>query len=94
VVYQRSAQGLEWDQKERQFYYLSIVFGEYENLYEKIPPTELDDRQKRSLLATPEYQEIVTESPFLYLTCDLPPPPLFIDEFRENIIPQVEILFN
>jgi U4/U6.U5 tri-snRNP-associated protein 2 len=60
----------------------------------KIPPTELDDRQKRSLLATPEYQEIVTESPFLYLTCDLPPPPLFIDEFRENIIPQVEILFN
>jgi U4/U6.U5 tri-snRNP-associated protein 2 len=60
----------------------------------KIPPTELDDRQKRSLLATPEYQEIVTESPFLYLTCDLPPPPLFIDEFRENIIPQVEILIN
>lgn len=57
----------------------------------KIPPTELDDKQKRSLLATPEYKEVVTDSPFLYLTCDLPPPPLFIDEFRENIIPQVYV---
>ena len=38
-----------------------------------------------------EYQEKVAESPFLYLTCDLPPPPLFKDEFRENIIPQVWI---
>lgn len=55
----------------------------------KIPPTELDEKQKRSLLASPEYQETMTDSPFLYLTCDLPPPPLFIDEFRENIIPQV-----
>jgi hypothetical protein len=26
------------------------------------------------------------------LTCDLPPPPLFKDEFRENIIPQVRIV--
>lgn len=60
------------------------------NIYtRKIPPTELDDKQKRSLMATLEYQEVATESPFLYLTCDLPPPPLFIDEFRENIIPQV-----
>lgn len=55
----------------------------------KIPPTELDDKQKAALLLTDEYQEKVTESPFLYLTCDLPPPPLFKDEFMENIIPQV-----
>lgn len=55
----------------------------------KIPPVELDDRQKAELLKTFEYQETVSESPFLYLTCDLPPPPLFQDEFRENIIPQV-----
>lgn len=33
------------------------------------------------------------ESPFLYLTTELPPPPLFKDEFHENIIPQVS-LFN
>lgn len=57
----------------------------------KIPPTELDDKQKAALLLTDEYQEKITESPFLYLTCDLPPPPLFKDEFMENIIPQVSI---
>lgn len=57
----------------------------------KIPPTDLNDKEKKSLLATTEYQEVMTESPFLYLTCDLPPPPLFIDEYRENIIPQVSI---
>lgn len=55
----------------------------------KIPPTELEDKQKEALLLTDEYQEKITESPFLYLTCDLPPPPLFKDEFMENIIPQV-----
>lgn len=58
----------------------------------KLPPTELDEDQKEKLLLTDEYAEKVTESPFIYLTCDLPPPPLFIDEFRENIIPQVIIL--
>lgn len=31
------------------------------------------------------------KSQFLYLTCDLPPPPLYPDEQRENIIPQVPI---
>lgn len=40
-------------------------------------------------LNSEEYSEMITESPFLYLTCDLPPTPLFTDEFRENIIPQV-----
>lgn len=56
----------------------------------KIPATELDDRQKAAMLLTTEYQDVVTESPFLYLTCDLPPPPLFKDETVENIIPQVK----
>ena len=31
------------------------------------------------------------ESRFLYLTCDLPPPPLYLDEFKESIIPQVPL---
>lgn len=57
----------------------------------KIPPIELEEEQKEALLLMDEYQEKVAESPFLYLTCDLPPPPLFKDEFRENIIPQVWI---
>lgn len=60
----------------------------------KIPSTDLTDKEKKSLLATLEYQEVITESPFLYLTCDLPPPPLFIDEFRENIIPQVHAILT
>lgn len=57
----------------------------------KIPPVELDEKQRFSLLCTDEYAEHVSESPFLYLTCDLPPPPLFKDEVMENIIPQVKM---
>jgi len=38
-----------------------------------------------------EYDWKVTESPFLFLTSELPPPPLFKDEFHENIIPQVSL---
>jgi len=60
----------------------------------KIPPLELEESQRSELLHTVEYGETVTESPFLYLTCDLPPPPLFKDQFTENIIPQVGILSN
>ncbi|XP_046392366.1 U4/U6.U5 tri-snRNP-associated protein 2 [Ischnura elegans] len=57
----------------------------------KIPPIELEERQREALLTTQEYAETSADSPFLYLTCDLPPPPLFKDEFRENIIPQVNL---
>ncbi|XP_019635305.1 PREDICTED: U4/U6.U5 tri-snRNP-associated protein 2-like isoform X1 [Branchiostoma belcheri] len=35
--------------------------------------------------------ETVTTSPFMYLTLDLPPPPLFQDEYEQNIIPQVPL---
>jgi len=31
------------------------------------------------------------ELTFMYLTCDLPAPPLYPDEMRENIIPQVPL---
>lgn len=55
----------------------------------KIPPLELEESQRSELLNTAEYAETVTESPFLYLTCDLPPPPLFKDQDSKNIIPQV-----
>jgi U4/U6.U5 tri-snRNP-associated protein 2 len=36
-----------------------------------------------------EEEERVEETTFLYLTCDLPPTPLFKNEMMENIIPQV-----
>jgi len=57
----------------------------------KIPPIDMEEKQKAEILQTPEYQERVEESPWLYLTADLPPPPLFKDELRENIIPQVPL---
>lgn len=73
--------------------YSSIVYktfmGSMRVKTRKIPPVELDEKQRFSLLCTDEYAEHVSESPFLYLTCDLPPPPLFKDEVMENIIPQV-----
>lgn len=57
----------------------------------KIPPVDLEEKEKHRLLQLSEYAVSVTESPFLYLTCDLPPPPLFKDEILENIIPQVSL---
>ena len=56
---------------------------------QRIPPIDATDEEKDELMLTPEYAETVSESPFLYLAADLPPPPLFKDEFSENIIPQV-----
>lgn len=32
------------------------------------------------------------EKPFLYLSVDIPPPPLFRDEVKESIIPQVPLM--
>lgn len=57
----------------------------------KIPPVDLEEKEKHKLLQLSEYAVSVTESPFLFLTCDLPPPPLFKDEILENIIPQVNL---
>ncbi|RTG85261.1 U4/U6.U5 tri-snRNP-associated protein 2 [Schistosoma bovis] len=37
------------------------------------------------------FQTSISDINFFYLTCDLPPPPLYLDEFKENIIPQVSL---
>ncbi|GFO38105.1 U4/u6.u5 tri-snrnp-associated protein 2 [Plakobranchus ocellatus] len=55
----------------------------------KIPNVDLSEAEKAELLLLEEYQEQATEMPWLYLTCDLPAPPLYPDESRENIIPQI-----
>ncbi|KAK3089752.1 hypothetical protein FSP39_006198 [Pinctada imbricata] len=55
----------------------------------KVLPIDLKDEEKAKLLETGEYMETMDEIPWLYLTCDLPPSPLYPDELRENIIPQV-----
>lgn len=56
---------------------------------QRIPPIDATDKEKDELMLTAEYVETSTDSPFLFLAAELPPPPLFKDEFRENIIPQV-----
>ena len=54
----------------------------------------MQDEEKEKLMQTPEYQETMEETPFMYLTCDLPPAPLYPDDLQENIIPQVNNIFS
>jgi len=57
----------------------------------KILPTDVDGFRQAQMEESGEYEWKVSESPFLFLTSELPPPPLFKDEFHENIIPQVSL---
>ncbi|GAU97474.1 hypothetical protein RvY_08760 [Ramazzottius varieornatus] len=62
------------------------------NVHEnKLPPVEATAEQKAELEKLPEYREKTTKTPYLFLTCDLPPMPLFSDDKDENIIPQVPL---
>ncbi|XP_064478228.1 ubiquitin carboxyl-terminal hydrolase 39-like [Ornithodoros turicata] len=73
----------------------SIVYKTFRgkmNVYSrKVIPVEHTEAERRAALRTEEYQEKVEKSSFMYLTADLPPPPLFKDDVRENIIPQVPL---
>ena len=51
----------------------------------------MEGSRRREAQQSGEYDWKVEESPFLFLTSELPPPPLFKDEFHENIIPQVSL---
>ena len=57
----------------------------------KMIPLEISIDEKLQLMLQDEYKEKCESSQFLYLTLDLPPPPLFKDEMQENIIPQVPL---
>ncbi|XP_015786303.1 U4/U6.U5 tri-snRNP-associated protein 2 [Tetranychus urticae] len=59
----------------------------------KIIPLDKSIDERLQLMLQDEYKEVCADSNFLYLTLDLPPQPLFKDELRENIIPQIP-LFN
>lgn len=73
----------------------SIIYrtfrGEMRIHTKKLLPNDVDDAKKEELRATGDYEWKTAESPFLYLTAELPPPPLFKDEHHENIIPQVSL---
>jgi len=73
----------------------SIVFQQFLGTMrihtKKILPPDLDRAKRIQLEKSGDYDWKVEESPFLFLTSELPPPPLFKDEFHENIIPQVSL---
>lgn len=65
--------------------------GEMKVFTRKVVPIGISLEGKLRLMEEPEYQEKESETTFLYLTLDLPPPPLFKDELQQNIIPQVPL---
>ncbi|KAG8199319.1 hypothetical protein JTE90_011785 [Oedothorax gibbosus] len=54
-------------------------------------PIDATEEEKQQLMEDEDYEDKVEDTRFLYLTLDLPPPPLFKDELTENIIPQVPL---
>ncbi|XP_055335233.1 U4/U6.U5 tri-snRNP-associated protein 2-like [Paramacrobiotus metropolitanus] len=73
----------------------SVIFKTFQgmmNVYsKKLPPLEMTAEEKSAASLLPEYQETVQQTPYLMLTCDLPPVPLFPDEKSESIIPQIPL---
>ena len=57
----------------------------------KIIPSDLDGFKRIEAEKSGEFEGREEESPFLFLTTELPAPPLFKDEIHENIIPQVSL---
>lgn len=59
----------------------------------RIPNPELSDEEKSSLLKQDKYKPdgIDTRAPFLFLTLDLPPKPLYVDPHKQISIPQVHM---
>ena len=57
----------------------------------RIPNPELSDEEKRKLYQLPKYKSdgIDHNQPFLFLTLDLPPKPLYVDPHKQISIPQV-----
>lgn len=75
----------------------SIIYktfqGQMKIYTKKILPVEISEADKIALLQnSDEFAEHMEEKPFLYLSVDLPPPPLFRDELKESIIPQVPLM--
>uniref|UniRef100_A0A0N5ARZ5 Ubiquitin carboxyl-terminal hydrolase 39 n=1 Tax=Syphacia muris TaxID=451379 RepID=A0A0N5ARZ5_9BILA len=73
----------------------SIVYqifrGRMREYTRKVIPVETTEEARKSLLETDEFKEKMKETPFLYLTLNLPAAPLYRDELMQNIIPQVPL---
>ena len=57
----------------------------------RIPNPELSDEEKANLFKQDKYKAdgIDQKAPFLFLTLDLPPKPLYVDPHKQISIPQV-----
>ncbi|XP_041485760.1 U4/U6.U5 tri-snRNP-associated protein 2-like [Lytechinus variegatus] len=73
----------------------SIVYktfqGRMKIFTRKVLPADISDEERTKLLKTEEYKETEQDQPFLFLSLDIPPAPLFKDELEQNIIPQVPL---
>ena len=83
--------GLNGTKKDNSSIIYSTLRGSMKMYSRKVMPLNKSIDEKLRLMLTDEYKETCQSSTFLYLTLQLPPPPLFKDELRENIIPQVPL---
>ncbi|KAK3727510.1 hypothetical protein QZH41_018373, partial [Actinostola sp. cb2023] len=71
-----------------------IIFKSFQGrmkiMSRKVPQTE-NEEEKMKKMNEEEFQEKVSESPFLFLNLDIPASPLFKDELQQNIIPQISL---
>jgi len=68
-----------------------IFRGRMRTFTKKVLPADASEESKRTLSETEEFKENMKEISFLSLAMDLPPPPLYLDERLQNIIPQVPL---
>ncbi|XP_054163499.1 U4/U6.U5 tri-snRNP-associated protein 2-like [Oppia nitens] len=69
----------------------STFRGKMKTYSRKMIPIDKTIDERLQLMLSEEYREKCEETPFIYLTLDLPPQPLFKDELSDNIIPQVPL---
>jgi len=65
--------------------------GEMTQWSRKLPQTD-DKSLEEKMLQHEDYQDKETDTPFLYLTLDIPASPLFKDQLEQNAIPQVPLI--
>uniref|UniRef100_A0A914XFD7 ubiquitinyl hydrolase 1 n=1 Tax=Plectus sambesii TaxID=2011161 RepID=A0A914XFD7_9BILA len=83
--------GLNGSKKTSSSIIYQIFRGRMREYTRKVLPVDASEEARATLMETEEFKEKMKEVPFLYLTLDLPPAPLYRDELMQNIIPQVPI---
>ncbi|MEE6478920.1 hypothetical protein FKM82_012049 [Ascaphus truei] len=77
--------------KKKKTVVTDVFQGSMRIFTKKLPHPDLPVEEKEQLQHNEEYQETMQESPFMYLTLDLPTAPLYKDEKEQLIIPQVPL---